>query len=50
MWEHAFLGSDNAELLHDTLVWVLGVQFPMRAGQQHKNLRPRDSLTVVYTV
>ena len=50
LWEHAFLSSDNAELLHDTLLWVLGVQFALRAGQEHRNLRPRNSLTVVFTV
>ena len=27
--EHGFLGRENAELLRDTLVWVLGVQFPL---------------------
>ena len=32
LWEHGFLGSENAELLRDTLVWVLGVQFALRAG------------------
>ena len=43
MWEHGFLRSENAELLCDTLVWVLGVQFPLRAGQEQRNLRLRNS-------
>ncbi|XP_022810328.1 uncharacterized protein LOC111347344 [Stylophora pistillata] len=43
LWEHGFLGSGNAELLRDTLVWVLGVQFALRAGQEHRNLRLRNS-------
>ena len=43
LWEHNFLGSENAELLRDTLVWVLGVNFALRAGQEHRNLRLRNS-------
>ena len=43
LWGRGFLGSENAELLRDTLVWVLGVQFALRAGQEHKNLRLRNS-------
>ena len=39
LWERGFLGSENAELLRDTLVWVLGVNFALRAGQEHRNLR-----------
>ena len=35
LWEHGFLDSENA----DTLVWVLGVQFALRAGQEHLRLR-----------
>ena len=43
MWEHGFLGSENAELLRHTLVWVLGIQFALRAGQEHRNLRLENS-------
>lgn len=43
LWEHGFLGSENAELLRDTLVWVLGIQFALRAGQEHRNLTLRNS-------
>ena len=43
LWEHGFLGSEDGELLRDTLVWVLGVQFAVRAGQEHRNLRLRNS-------
>ena len=43
LWEHGFLGIENAELLRDTLVWVLGVQFALRAGKEHRNLRLRNS-------
>ena len=50
LWEHGFLGSENAELLRDTLVWVLGVQFALRAGQEHRNLRIRNSQLSFSTV
>ena len=43
LWEHGFLGSENAELLRHTLVWVLGIQFALRAGQEYRNLRPENS-------
>ena len=43
LWEHGFLGSENAELLCHTLVWVLGIQFALRAGQEYRNLRPENS-------
>ena len=43
LWEQGFLGSENAELLRDALVWVLGVQFALRAGQEHRNLGLRNS-------
>ena len=43
LWEHGFLGSTNAELLRDTLVYVLGIQFALRAGQEHRNLRRENS-------
>ena len=43
LWENGFLGSDNAELLCHTLVWVFGIQFALRAGQEHRNLRFQNS-------
>ena len=48
LWEHGFLGSENAELLRDTLVWVLGVNLALRAGQEHK--LETTNFTVVFTV
>ena len=35
LWENGFLGSENAELLCHTLVWIFGIQFALRAGQEH---------------
>ena len=49
MWEHGFLGSEKAELLRDTLVWVLGVQFTLRTRQEHGNFETKK-FTVVFTV
>ena len=43
LWENGFLGSDNAELLCHTLVWDFGIQFALRAGQEHRNLRFQTS-------
>lgn len=37
--EKGFLGSGNTELLCYTLVWVFGIHFALRAGQEHRNLR-----------
>ena len=47
LWEHGFLGSENT-LVCDTLRYVglgssLGVNFALRAGQEHRNLRLRNS-------
>ena len=43
LWENGFLGSDNTELLCHTLVWVFGIQFALRAGQEHRILRCQNS-------
>ena len=43
MWEHGYLGTGNLEILRNTLVWVLGLNFALRAGQEHRNLRMKNS-------
>ena len=43
LWENGFLGSENGELLCHTLVWVFGMQFALRAGQEHWNLSFNNS-------
>ena len=39
LWENGILGSDNPEQLLDTLIFQLGLNFALRAGQEHRNLR-----------
>ena len=48
LWEHGFLGSTNAALLRDTLVYVFGMQFALRAGQEHRNLRRENRRSYRY--
>ena len=43
LWEHGYLGNDNPEFLRNTLVWVLGLNFALRAGQEHRYLRMKNS-------
>ena len=43
LWENGFLGSKNREILCYTLVWVFGIQFALKAGQEHRNLRFKNS-------
>ena len=42
-WEHGHLGNGNPEILRNTLVWVFGLNFALRAGQEHCNLRMKKS-------
>ena len=37
------IGSENGEILYYTLVWAFGVQFALRAGQEHQDLRFKSS-------
>ena len=39
LWGKWFLGSENKELLCQTFVWIFGIQFALRAGQEHRKLR-----------
>ena len=34
----AFLGNENGKILCFHLVWVFGIQFALRTGQEHRNL------------
>ena len=43
LWENGFSGSENGEILCYTVVWVFGIEFAFRAGQEHRNLRLKNS-------
>lgn len=43
LWENGFLGSKNREILCYTLVCIFGIQFALKAGQEHRNLRFKNS-------
>ena len=42
LWKHGYLRNGNPEILRNTLVWVLGLNFALRAGQEHRNLRMKN--------
>lgn len=39
MWKKGILGDSTPKLLVDTLLYLLGVHFALRAGKEHKSLR-----------
>ncbi len=39
LWEKGILGEDNPELLQNTLVYLLGISFALRGGDEHWRLR-----------
>ncbi|XP_033756302.1 uncharacterized protein KIAA1958-like [Pecten maximus] len=39
MWRTNILGSDTPQKLLDTMVFMIGLNFALRAGQEHRNLR-----------
>jgi len=39
LWQLKILGTDTPQQLLDTLIYVLGLNFALRAGQEHRNLR-----------
>ena len=38
LWENGSLKSENGKNLCFNLVWVFGIQFALRTGQEHRNL------------
>lgn len=39
MWKSSVLGTDTPQKLFDTLLYMLGLNFALRAAQEHRNLR-----------
>ena len=48
MWERNILGGSNPKQLVDTLLYLFGVHFALRAGIEHRSLRvgPNSQITV----
>ena len=50
MWNHGILGLSNPKQLVETLLYLFGVHFAMRAGIEHHSLRVGElSQITVYT-
>lgn len=39
LWQQGLLGEDTPKQLSDTLLYMIGMHFALRAGAEHKNLR-----------
>ena len=49
LWQNGFLGSDTPELLRNTILFGFGNCFALRAGQEHRNLRMKNSHLSLHT-
>ena len=49
LWQNGFLGSDTPELLRNTILFVFGNCFALRTGQEHRNLRMKNSQLSLHT-
>ena len=43
MWEKGILGTDTPDKLRDTLLFLLGLNFALRGGTEHYNMRYGDN-------
>lgn len=39
MWTEGILGEDNPQKLLDTIIYLIGLNFALRAGKEHRDLR-----------
>ena len=39
LWRRGLLGTDNPEKLVNTVFWLIGVNFGIRGGDDHRKLR-----------
>ena len=49
LWQNGFLGSDTPKLLRNTILFVFGNCFALRAGQEHRNLGMKNSPLSLHT-
>ena len=49
LWKNGLLGSDTPELPRNTILFVFGNCFALRAGQEHRNLRMKNSQLSLHT-
>ncbi len=49
MWQTGVLGDDTPQQLGDTILYMLGLHFALRAGTEHRNLRYVNSQLAVKT-
>ena len=47
MWRNGVLGEDNPEQLLHTIMFLFGVHFSLRGGEEHKNLKISDIQVLV---
>ncbi len=49
LWNKGLLGTDTPQKLLDTIVYSIGLNFALRAGQEHRNLRtgPTSQLKLI---
>jgi len=48
-WQNGFLGIDVPESLRNTILFVFGNCFALRAGQEHRNIRMKNSELSLHT-
>lgn len=49
LWEKGLLGKESGETLVNTMVYLFGLNFALRAGQEHRNIRWKNSQIVLKT-